>query len=240
MKKTGLLFAVATTAVFAVPVNAQVLNFEGIAISYPSSTYPFINSFYNGGTSSDGTTGVNYGITFSGNAREACLNTVFTCVSSNVSRGGLGDPSSQQGGLVFVGGTLAGQATFINRSAGFTNGFSFFYTAVISVGSFTVWSGLSGTGSNLGTLALSFTPNGPCPGFVGSFCPFVATGLAFAGTAQSVTFAGALDAMVFDDVTFGNAIPGTPPNTTVPEPASLALMAAGLATVAVAARRRKR
>ena len=88
MRKT-ILAALATTAFTTVAHAAVVdLNFEGINSTYPSG-FAFINGFYDGGTSSDGTTGVNYGITFSSNAQAICLNSL-TVVCSNTSKGGLG------------------------------------------------------------------------------------------------------------------------------------------------------
>ena len=86
-KILALAFMLTTAgSAFADPV---VLNFEGINSTYPSG-FAFINTFYDGGTSSDGTTGTNYGITFSSNAQAICLNTPgVSC--SNTSRGGLGD-----------------------------------------------------------------------------------------------------------------------------------------------------
>ena len=57
-----------------------------------------------------------------------------------------------------------------------------------------------------------------------AFCPFFPDGIAFAGTAESVSFAGVANHIVFDDVTFGSSEPGT-----APEPTSLAVLATGLA-----------
>lgn len=209
------VFTLATVSGSAL-ASPVVLNFEGINKTYPSG-YAFINGFYNGGTSGDGTTGTNYGITFSPNAQAICLNsTTVTC--SNTSRGGVGDPASQKGGLFF----LSGANTFMDDAGGFTTGFSLFYSAINSPGSLSVFSGLDGTGSLLASLSLPTTPS-TCVGFNAQFCPFVPVGISFAGTAESISFAGVANQIVFDDVTFGSVTPGPQPGPT-PEPSSLVMM----------------
>jgi hypothetical protein len=189
-----------------------VLDFEGVNSTYPSG-FAFVNDFYNGGTSSDGTTGTNYGVSFSSNAQAICLNTpgVFC---SNTSRGGLGNPNSQLGGLFF----LSGAETFMNLDSGFDTGFSFFYTAINQTGSVSVYDGLNGTGNLLATLNLGLTTSN-CSG-LGGFCPFEAAGIGFNGTARSVSFAGVANQIVFDDITFGSVIPDPDP-TGVPEPTTI-------------------
>ena len=230
MIKRIALAAVASMAL-SVSAQAQVLDFENIASSYPSGNNTLVQGFYNGGTSSAGTSGTNYGIEFSSNALAICLNTPgVNC--SNTSRGGLGNPSSARGGLFF----LTGSETYMNRNAGFMNGFSFFYSAANTGGSFSVWSGLNGTGDLLASLNLGTTPSTCGIEYSAGFCPFVAAGVNFAGVAKSVTFAGAANQIVFDDVTFGNSKPGV----SVPEPASAALLAAGMAGLVGVARRRRK
>jgi hypothetical protein len=217
-KRSGLSkLAMVTTASLAAAVTlassgsagASVidLTFEGINATYPSSTFAFVQNFYNGGTSSDGTSGPNFGISFSSNAQAICLNTAgVTCPTSNSSRGGLGDPASQQGALFFLSGTQ----TFMNVPAGFDTGFSFNYNAN-EASSVTVFSGLNGTGAVLATLPLADTPQGTCSSvFQAAFCPFFPIGVSFSGTAESVSFAGVENHVVFDDITFGSATPGVP------------------------------
>jgi hypothetical protein len=211
----------------AAPAHAQVLDFEGVSPTYPfSSTNVFLQGFYNGGTSSVGTTGANYGIEFSSNALAICLDTP-SVDCSNTSRGGLGNPNSARSALFF----LSGSNTYMNRAAGFQNGFSFYYASYNYQGAFSVWSGLDGTGDLLASLTLNPQSTGCAGNF---FCPFYAAGVSFSGTAQSVTFSGVADQIVFDDVTFGSSRPGE-----VPEPTSLALTASGLLGLAAVARRRR-
>lgn len=213
-KFAGIAVALATTFV-AIPRSQAAtisLNFEGIDAAGGGNT-TVINNFYNGGTSGGGTSGVNYGVTFSPNALALSLNTLSNPGVSNTSRGGLGDPSSQNGGLIFLSGTQ----TFINYSSGFDTGFSLFYTAVNNPGSISVYDGLNGTGSILASLSLPLTSS-TCPStFNANFCPFAPVGVSFAGTAKSIGFAGVANQIVFDDVTFGSVTPGTP-TTAVPEP----------------------
>ena len=222
-----ILSAAALVACFAGSANAAVisLNFEGINATYPSG-YAFVQNFYNGGTSSDSTSGTNYGITFTSNAQAICLNSL-TVTCSNTSRGGLA-PGSDQGGLFFLSGT----ETFMNVAGGFDTGFSFNYSADNEGGSVSAYDGLNGTGNLLATLALP-TNGGSCPGYDADFCPFTAAGVGFAGTALSINFAGALNQIVFDDVTFDSITPG------IPEPSTYAMLGLGLIGLAFAARRKQ-
>lgn len=215
----GALLISGALGLGASPAKADVvsLDFEDIGAGFPFDSFNTqILEFYNGGISSVGTSGTNYGVSFGSNALAICLNSlVVSC--SNTSRGGLGDPTSQEGALFF----LSGSETYLNYPAGFKDGFSFNYVSLNYNGSVDVHEGLNGTGTILATLQL--TPNaGSCPGFGAGFCPFSPKGVTFAGIAKSIGFAGVANQIVFDDVTFGSEIPGPGPATQVPSPLAIA------------------
>lgn len=230
LSKISLALSAAALAAFG-SANAAVvvLDFEGVNATYPSG-YATVGEFYNGGNSGDGTTGTNYGISFSREALAICLNST-TVFCSNTSRGGQGDPNSQKGGLFFLSGTQ----TYMNIAAGFDTGFSFFYAAINNPGAVKVYEGENGTGTLLATVNLPTTTSA-CSGYSAGFCPFKAAGVAFSGVAHSVSFAGVADQVVFDDVTFGSKDPGQPND--VPEPASFGLV--GLALLGLAASRKRK
>ena len=217
MKKLILLASFASVTFVAAPAGAQTLTYEGISRTYPFfDPIPVLN-FYNGGTSGAGTTDPNYGISFSPNALAVCLNTISVTAGgiecSGASRGGLGPPPSQFTGLAFS----EGQNTYMNRAAGFVNGFSFVYSA-LDVGTFWVWDGLNGTGRMLGAVVLPATAIGTCFEYRAPFCPFFPASVSFAGVARSATFTGFADQIITDDLTFTAAR-----TATVPEPSSIAL-----------------
>ena len=219
----------ATAALLAAGIahaDVVVLDFEGVNANYPSG-FAYVNNFYNGGTSSDGTSGTNYGISFTSNAQAICLNTPGV-VCSNTSRGGFA-PGSELGALFW----LNGPNTYMNYAAGFEEGFSFYYAAPNTPGSVSVYDGLNGTGTLLATLDLGLTPSTCGSEYSAGYCPFVAAGVGFAGIAKSISFAGTANYIVFDDVTFGSTVPG------VPEPTTYAMFGLGLLGLAYATRKRR-
>ena len=132
---------------------------------------------------------------------------------------------------------LSGPGDLMDRAAGFTTGFSFYYSAPVYSGAVDVYSGLDGTGTLLASLTLPTTENGASvPGCYGTaYCPWVADGITFSGTAESVNFTGTANYIGFAEITLGSATPGG-----VPEPSTWAMMALGFAGLGFAGWRKSR
>lgn len=220
----------------AAPATATtVLGFERVNAAYPSTSFASILNFYAGGTSSQGTSGANFGISFAANAVAVCLNAVGGACSS-ASAGGL-QPFSSQGAL----GIGSGTSTYFDIAAGFTNAIGFRYAIRQGTATIAAYSGLGGTGTLLSATPLTLsTVAAGCPAYNAAMCAFGPGGLSFSGTALSVVFTGLPGDVVWDDLTLGfndPQSPSVPP--TVPEPASWALLVAGFATVGTRLRRRR-
>lgn len=226
-KFRALLFSgcVVFLSTLAAPVSAAiVLDFAGLdALANEGPA-----DYYNGGAGSLGSVGgTNYGISFGTDT--------LTCAS--IENGGCNTSEIPGGPGANAISFLSGPGDVMNVSAGFTDGFSFFYTSPFSPGTVTVWSGLDGTGTLLATLSLSQTVNGvgdaACNG--ANYCPYVASGVSFAGVAESVDFSGTANGIGFGDITIGSQIAGA-----VPEPGGMALVLAGLSVLGIRSRLQRR
>lgn len=210
---------ITAAAVFAATVPAFadviVLDFEGIANSTA------VGNYYNGA----GPAGKNYGVSFS----------AATLALVDADAGGSGNFANEPSGNTIMFFLDANNA-ILNFDAGFTTGFSFFYTsstnAVVSV-----FDGINGTGNMLGTITVNAQYTNNCTGDPsGTFCNWTPVGVAFEGTAKSINFGGTANQTGFDNITFGASVPVT---TNVPEPGTYAMMFAGLGALGFVARRRK-
>ena len=109
------------------PSSTIILNFEGLGNLDP------ILQFYNGGVSGDGYSGINYGVYFSTNA-------LGIIDSDDGGTGNIANEPSPITAMFF----LEGDAAIMNVPAGFTTGFSFYYSANVSEGTVSVYDGLEG------------------------------------------------------------------------------------------------
>lgn len=216
MIRKGSVLLAALGVAFAANAVPVVLDFEGL------QSGEGVAEFYNGGTGSLGSSGTNYGASFS----PATLALIDADAGGS---GNFGNEPSPDTIMFFLDANNA----ILNFAAGFDTGFSFFYTSSTAA-SVTVWSEVGATGTLLGTLNLVAQHTNGCTGDPsGTFCNWTAVGVAFAGIAKSIDFGGTANQTGFDDITFGSVDPGR-----VPEPATLLL--SGLALTALWGTRRRK
>lgn len=200
------LLALAGTPTFA----ATLIDFEGV------TSFASIADFYAGGTDGAGASGPNLGVSFSGAA----------LALSNDALGPYFANAPTPGTVMFASDASA----VMNVAAGFQGMLSFFYSAASAAAgadAVTVYSGLDGTGTVLGSIGLGAN-DAACT--TPSFCAWQQAAVAFQGVGRSVGFGGNALNVAFDNVSV----------TPVPEPGTVALLALGLAGVALAVRRQRR
>ena len=193
VKALRLLVAV-TLLLLGGAVAAQqtnVLTFEGLA------DQESVLNFYNGGAGGAGSgPGPNYGITFGSNA--------LAIIESNLGGSGnfVNEPSPKTI-LFFLTGTAV-----MNVPAGFTTGFSFYYTSSLAA-TVRVYDGVNATGNVLATINLTAnTPVNNCNVTTGhTFCNWSPIGATFSGTAKSIDFGGTVNQVGYDNITVGSGTP---------------------------------
>jgi len=227
-----VMAALAALTLSAPAAAATVLGFERVNAAYPSGSAQILN-FYDGGLSGAGTTGTNFGISFSANAVAVCLNsTTITC--SNASTGGL-VPTSSKGAM----GLGSSGVAIMDFSTAYTGAVGFRYAIVSGVAFIKAYDGVGGTGTQLANLPLFANASG-CAAYAATLCTFGPGGLGFLTNARSLVFGGIAGGVVWDDITLGAGNdPLPPPALSVPEPAGWMLMLAGLGLVGAVMRSRR-
>jgi hypothetical protein len=188
-----------------------------------------INNYFNGGLGGNGSgPGPSDGIVFSSNS---------LALISTLQGGGGNFQSNPSGGPIAY--FVSGGADTMDVAAGFTTGFSFYYSSA-EAGSVDVYSGLDGTGTLLASVPLVAQFSTGCiTGATTTFCTWSPVGVTFSGTAESVNFGGVANEVGFDSITLGASDPGTSGQSGVtPEPSSLVLFGSGLLGLVGAVRRK--
>lgn len=188
-----LTFGLFSSALYA---QSFQLTFEGL------QDLEEVREFYNGGTGSMGSSGPNYGVSFT--------NTALAIIDSDAT-GGTGNFANEPSPDTIVFWT-AGASVVMNVAAGFQTGFSFYYSSSVPT-TVTVYDGLGATGNILATINLTAQFATNCTGDPnGAFCNWSADGASFAGTARSVDFSGGANQTAYDNITFGSSNPVFPPS----------------------------
>jgi hypothetical protein len=218
MSFSKLCIALTTCLMGAAPAMASsfTLDFEG------AGDRALLQSFYNGGSDSQGHSGSNFGVEFVGNA-------------AAIIDAGAGPVANLPSGVTGMFFDKANSEMIANVAAGFSDGFSFYYGSSTNSNRVArVYEGLNATGAVLGEIVLRKNyHDGDCQASsTGSWCHWDAVGVAFTGIAHSVDFGGSLNKSVYDNVTFGAA-------AAVPEPATYVLLMLGLTALSGLAGARK-
>lgn len=173
-----------------------------------------IRDFYNGGAASNGNIGPNYQVTYSSNS--------LAIVDQDAGGSGnfANEPSPDS--VMFW---LSDVDAHMNYAPGFTQ-FEVYYTSTSFPGTLSFWTGVNGTGTQVGT-TINLAPLGSsCGGDpAGAYNCWQKVPVVLPGQAFSVTFGGSADFIAFDNLSFNPQ--DLPPTSQVPAP--LPILGAGAA-----------
>jgi hypothetical protein len=177
-----------------------------------------IANYYNGGTASDGSSGTNYGVSFTNSVDSSLFG-----FSNNDGLGSLpnGDYYANAPSMLGIANPF-GPIVFMNVANGVDSSLSFYYTSAEAItGAVKAYSGLNGTGTLLGSFDLAANNAGLAD-------TWTQVTFNFSGAAASFDLSAASGAVAFDNI------------AAVPEANSYAMLIAGLGMMGFAARRKNK
>lgn len=217
------LIPAALAVIWAAPASAVILaDYEGVSDNFE------VLDFYNGGTDGNGVAGpVDVNLVFSSD--------IFASQDGGGAAAPLNSFANEPSDDTVMYYTEDG--VVINVLDGFKIGASFFYSQMpggSGDSTVSVFSGLNGTGTPLGSLTLSDNwQDGSCDTGGGQFCNWQVGSIGFGGaTGMSIVLAGGAGRALFDQLTIGSTNP-------VPLPAAAWLLGSGLLGFAALRRRRQ-
>jgi hypothetical protein len=190
-----------------------------------------IENYFNGGTDSLGkSNSTNLGVAFSLNAESLKAGTTGT---QGQGTGKFENLPSGAPGVLYFAAVPTGTTSIMNMAAGFSSisfNYSLLNNSASNASTVQLWSGLNGTGTELGTLSLtaSGTPIA-CTNNKDEFCSWSTASLANFGLAESAVYTG--NASVFTEYDNLKLVPA-------PLPGTLLLLLSGFGGVAGFFRRR--
>ncbi len=197
-----------STVALSAPVT---MTFEGLG------DFEYVREYYNGGYGGSGSgPGPTFGVSFPDG----------TYSSIDADDGGTGNFGGEPSGNTAVSFQQFG--AWMNVSAGFSDGLSFYYSNPNGPNSIFIYDGIDGAGNLLATLFLPMTAYQGQMDPTGNLSPLVYASVTFSGTARSVDFQQLAHRAYVDDIRLG---------APVPVPAGSVLLGSALAAFATIRRK---